>query len=357
MIDLDQPSEFRALDTEDMLGHITRWPEQCQQAWEQVRGFAQSLAVPPFRGVVILGMGGSAIGGDLLAALAAQSSPVPIQVNRTYALPNWAGDSTLVIALSYSGNTEETLTAFKAARRRGCHLLALSSGGELADLAHQYSAPWLHVPYRSQPRAALGWLFTSLVGLAQRAGLLPNQSSAMDETVKTLCAQREELSASVPTDGNLAKQLALQLRDRLPVVCGAGIMAPVARRWKTQMNENAKCWAVWEELPELDHNTVAGLGLPEPLLRQIYVINLTSPALHPRNRLRFDIGAELIDREEIAGKEVVARGCSPLAQMTSSAQFGDYVTYYLALLYRVDPTEIANIMYLKARLGDQTART
>jgi len=297
-------------------------------------------------------MGGSAIGGDMLAALAARSSPVPIQVNRNYGLPNWVGDSTLVIALSYSGNTEETLTAFKAARQRGCHLLALSSGGELEDLAHQYGAPWLHIPYRSQPRAALGWLFTSLVGLAQQVGLLPDQSSAMDETMEALCVQREELGESVPTDGNLSKQLAVELRDRLPVVCGAGLMAPVARRWKTQMNENAKCWAVWEGLPELDHNTVAGLGLPEPLLGRIYVIDLTSPGLHPRNRLRFDIGAELIDREKIARKEIVARGCSPLAQMMSSVQFGDYVTYYLALLYQVDPTEIANIMYLKARLAD-----
>jgi len=353
MIDLDQPSRFSIVDRQDMRGHIDRWAEQCQQAWKQVQGFVQSLAVPRFQGVVILGMGGSAIGGDLLAALAAESSPVPICVNRDYTLPDWVGDNTLTIGSSYSGDTEETLAAFKAARRRGCHLLALSSGGRLADLAHQYGAPCLHIPYQSQPRAALGYSLIFLVGLAQRMGLLPDQSNGVKEAIQILSARREEIGAHVPTAENEAKQLALELKDRLPVIYGAGILAPVARRWKTQINENAKSWALWEELPEFDHNTVASFGLAKPLLKQIYAIALTSPAMHPRHRLRFEISAELIAREGIAQKEIAARGETPLAQMVSAIQFGDYASYYLAMLYEVDPTEIPNIKYLKKRLGDQ----
>ncbi len=353
MMDLDQPSHFSTVDPQDMRGHIDRWAEQCQQAWEQVQGFVPSLAVPRFQGVVILGMGGSAIGGDLLAALAADSSPVPICINRDYTLPDWVGDNTLVISSSYSGDTEETLAAFKAARRRGCHLLALSSGGQLAKLARQYSTPWLHIPYPSPPRAALGYSFIFLVGLAQRMGLLPDQSEAVDEAVHILNKRRREIGAQVPTAENQAKQLALELKDRLPVIYGAGILAPVARRWKTQINENAKSWALWEEMPEFDHNTVASFGLPKPLLKQIYAIALTSPAMHSRHRLRFEISAELIAREEIAQKEVEAQGQSPLAQMVSTIQFGDYVSFYLAMLYEVDPTDIPNIKYLKKRLGEK----
>ena len=349
-MDLDQPSRFCAVDPQDMLGHIDRWAEQCQHGWEQVQDLVQPLSVPRFQGVVILGMGGSAIGGDLLTALAAESSPVPIRVSRDYALPEWVGDKTLVIGSSYSGNTEETLTAFKTARQRSCHLLALSSGGQLADLAHQYGAPWLHIPYESQPRAALGYLLIFLVGLAQRMGLLPDQSKGVEETVEKLNTQRKEIGAQAPAASNQAKKLALELRDHLPVICGAGILAPVARRWKTQINENAKSWALWEELPELDHNTVAGLGLPEPLLRQIYTIALTSPNMHPRHRLRLEIGAKLIAKEGIAQHEVAAQGGTPLAQMVSAIQFGDYVSYYLAMLYEVDPTEIPNISCLKKQL-------
>ncbi|MEA3344848.1 MAG: bifunctional phosphoglucose/phosphomannose isomerase [Chloroflexota bacterium] len=356
MIDLDQPSRFSAVDHENMLSHIDRWADQCKRAWDRVQDFAQSLTVPPFRGVLVLGMGGSAIGGDLLAALAARSSPVPIQVNRDYTLPDWVGDSTLVIGSSYSGSTEETLAAFKAARRRGCRLLALSSGGELADLARQYGAPWLHIPYKSQPRAALGYSLIFLIGLGQRMGLLPDQSEALEEAIEVLNAQREEIGAQVPVAENQAKQLALELRDHLPVIYGAGILAPVARRWKTQINENAKSWALWEEMPEFDHNTVASFGLPKPLLKQIYTIALTAPSMHPRHRLRFEISAELIAREGIAQKEIEAQGGAPLAQMVSAIQFGDYVSYYLAMLYEVDPTEIPNIQYLKRRLGDQPLR-
>ena len=352
MIDLDQPSRFRTVDPQDMLGHIDRWPEQCRCAWEEVQNLVQSLAVPRFQGAIILGMGGSAIGGDLLAALAAESSPVPIRVRRDYTLPNWVSDTTLAIGSSYSGDTEETLTAFEAARQRGCHLLAISSGGKLADLAHQYGAPWLGIPYQSQPRAALGYLFTFLVGLAQRLELLPNQSDAMEEAIGILSSRREEIGAQTPTARNPAKQLALELQDRLPVIYSAGILTPVARRWKTQMNENAKSWALWEELPELDHNTVAGFGLPKPLLKHIYAIGLTSPAMHPHHRIRFEISAELIAREGIAQKEIEAHGEAPLAQVTSAIQFGDYVSYYLAMLYDVDPTGIPNIKYLKEQLGE-----
>jgi len=353
MIGLDHPSRFSSVDPQGMLGHIDHWPEQCRSAWEEVQNLAQSLVVPGFRAVVILGMGGSAIGGDLLAALVAESSPVPIQVRRDYVLPNWVGDSTLAIALSYSGDTEETLTAFETARERNCPLLALSSGGKLADLADEYGVPWLRVPYKSQPRAALGYMLTFLVGVAERLGLLPSQSDAMKEAIQTLSAQREKIGAESPMARNPAKHLALELKDRLPVIYGAGTLTPVARRWKTQINENAKSWALWEELPELDHNTVVGFGLPSPLLEHIYAVGLTSPAMHPRHRMRFEIGAELMTREGIAHREIDTQGEAPLTQVTSAVQFGDYVSYYLAMLYEVDPTTIPNIRYLKARLGER----
>jgi glucose/mannose-6-phosphate isomerase len=351
VIDLDNWGLFREIDPDDMLGRIAELPQQCHDAWANV----QSLELPPeyrqVNKVVALGMGGSAIGGDLLRALAEPECAVPIVINRDYTVPAFVNARSLVIASSYSGNTEETLAAFEEARGKGAALLAITTGGKLAQRAREWGVPLLTFRYQSQPRAALGYSLVSLIGIVQKLGFIGDKSDDLEEAIVVMEALQEEIKGSVPVTENPAKQLAKRLYGHLSVIYGSGYLAEVAHRWETQLNENAKAWSFSEPLPELNHNAVVGYQFPEELAECILVVMLVSSLDHPRNKARFQVTQEILTRRGIAYETIEARGESPLAQMLSAIHFGDYVSYYLALLYKVDPTPVKVIAYLKERLA------
>ncbi len=357
MIDLDNWALFREIDPDDMLGRITELPQQCRHAWANV----QSLELPPeyrqVNRIVVLGMGGSAIGGDLLRALAEPECAVPIVTNRDYTLPAFVNAETLVIASSYSGNTEETLSAFAQARERGAKLLAITTDGKLAQRAQELGVPLLTFRYQSQPRAALGYSLVSLIGVIQKLGFIGDKEADLEEAVVVMESLQEEIRETVPCSlpspvtENPAKQLAKRLYGHLPVIYGSGYLAEVAHRWKTQFNENAKSWSFFEPLPELNHNAVVGYQFPEELAERILVVMLVSSLDHSRNKARFQVTQEILAQRGIAYETIEAHGGSPLAQMLSAIHFGDYVSYYLALLYEVDPTPVKTINYLKERLA------
>ncbi len=350
-IDLDDPDVFRKFDPQGMLARIAELPMQCREAWRRV----QSLELPSdylqVEGVVILGIGGSAIGGDLLRTLVNRECPVPILVNRDYDVPAFVGPQTLVIASSYSGKTEETLSAFEEAWERGAKLLAVTTDGELARRARALGIPLLLFDYKSQPRAALGHSFILLLGALNRLGLVADKSADLDEAIEVMEALQREINEEVPLTENPAKRLAERLHGRLPVVYGAEHLAEVARRWKTQFNENSKAWSFFEQLPELNHNAVVGYEFPTELADRILVIILSSSLYRPRIRVRFQVTKEILAKRRVDCEEVEALGRSPLAQMLSTIHFGDYVSYYLAMLYQVDPTPVGIIDYLKERLA------
>jgi glucose/mannose-6-phosphate isomerase len=350
VIDLDNWTLFHEIDHDDMLSHIAGMPKQCHDALANV----QSLELPArYRRVnklVILGMGGSAIGGDLLRTLAEPECTLPIVINRDYTVPAFVNAETLVIASSYSGNTEETLAAFEDARKRGAALLAITTNGKLAQQAREWRVPLLSFNYKSQPRAALGYSLVSLIGILQKLGLIEDKTTDLEEAIAVMEALQGEIRETVPIAQNPAKQLAARLYGHLPIVYGAGYLAEVARRWKTQFNENAKAWSFFEQLPELNHNAVLGYQFPPDLAKKIVVVMLTSSLDHPRNRVRFQVTQEILTKQGVACEVVSARGESPLAQMLSAIHFGDYVSYYLALLYEVDPSPVPVINYLKERL-------
>ena len=212
MIGLDNRTRFREIDPDDMLGRIAELPQQCRDAWANV----QSLELPPeyrqVNQIVILGMGGSAIGGDLLRALAEPECALPIVINRDYTVPVFVNARSLVIASSYSGNTEETLAAFEEARGRGAALLALTTGGKLAQRARELGVPLLTFSYKSQPRAALGYSLVSLIGIVQKLGFIGDKAADLEEAVAVMEALQEEIGAVIPTAENPAKQLAERLR-------------------------------------------------------------------------------------------------------------------------------------------------
>ena len=352
-MNLNDPQAIRRLDADHMLERIRELPDQCTAAWEQ----SEELALPPDYGsvgdVTIVGMGGSAIGGALLRGLVADESDVPINVVRDYALPaSVQGPNSLVIASSYSGNTEETLSCFEQAQARNARTLAITTGGKLADLAREAGDPVVQFEYDSQPRAAIGFSLTLLLGVTHQLGLVRDYTEDVAESAQVMEGWQQEIDIDIPQAQNPAKKLAERIHGSLPIVYGAGFLSAVANRWKTQFNENAKHWAFFEVLPELNHNAVVGLGIPDVIRDTSVVLMLRSDQEPKRIRERWDVTRELLSRERVTVEEIHGRGEYPLTQMLSLIHFGDFVSFYVAMLNEVDPTPVDTIAFLKQRLAE-----
>jgi glucose/mannose-6-phosphate isomerase len=350
-MNLNDTASFSKLDPQNMLAHIDGLPDQLEYAWE----LGQRQPLPAWKDidrVLVAGMGGSAIGADLLGAYAAGFCQLPMIVHRDYDLPAWAnGPRTLVIAASHSGNTEETLSSFAHAAQKGCQRLAITTGGELAQAAAQAGVPLWTFKHQGQPRAAVGFSFGLLLAVFVRLGLIPDPSTELADALTAMRVQQSTLQVGVPVAQNPAKRMAGQLFGRWVMVMGSGLLAPVARRWKAQVNELAKAWAQFDYLPEVDHNTIAGIAYPEDLLSKMMVLFLRASFDHPRNRLRADLTRKIFMMEGLNTDFYDARGDSPLANLWSALHFGDYLAYYLAMAYGADPTPIAAIEELKKEMG------
>jgi glucose/mannose-6-phosphate isomerase len=273
---------------------------------------------------------------------------------RQYDLPPYVDERTLVIASSFSGGTEEVLSAFQQALARPCHRLAITTGGQLLAMARANGIPTFTYEFRGEPRAAIGWSLMALLAVAARLGLAPEVERDVLEAIQVTTRVREQIRETVPLSSNAAKQLAQELYERLPVIYGAGPLIEMAHRWKTQLNESAKVWAFYEELPEVHHNAIIGYQLPQAAARETTVVFLQSPDLvHPRVQLRYRFTEELLAQSGVRYARVESQGSSALAQLLSLTLFGDYVSTYLAFLYGVDPTPTTVIDELKAWLAEQ----
>jgi glucose/mannose-6-phosphate isomerase len=347
---LDDTAAVHRLDASGMLDAVGSLAGQIRDAWQRSR----ELTLPErYRGVTsvaLLGMGGSAIAGDLVRAIFADRLTVPISVIRDYELPAFVQPSTLVVAASYSGSTEETISALATALERRCPVAVITTGGALLEVARRAELPLLAFPGGGQPRAAVGYALVSLVGLLERAGLLAVDAAEIEAAAVSAAAMAELWGPAVPTERNLAKQLAWSLVDRLPVVEASGFLSPVARRWKTQFNENSKSFGIYEELPEATHNSVVGYGHPESIRDHLYVVFLASPSDHPRSSLRASLSAELLGSAQIAHQTVPIAGEGRLAQAVVGICLGDYTSTYLGMLYGLDPSPVEAISMIKARL-------
>ena len=355
MVDLDDLLIYRQLDTSGMLDHLHQFPEQCQLAWKKALKFDLPPEYSSIDKVVILGVGGSAIGGDMVRRLTLAESKVPVWVHRDYGLPPFVDQNTLVIASSYSGNTEETLSAFTASLKIPAKKLALTTGGKLKQLAEKGGIPVFIIDYQAPPRAAFPHSFVTLVGVFQKLGLLKEQSANLQEALQLLQRLSKDFIETTPLVSNPAKQLAVKLWGRMVVIYGAEILSEVARRWKTQLNENSKNWAVFELFPELNHNTVVGYELPPEVKERIFVVLLRSALFHPRNQLRYEATAKLLTKAAISYEVVEAEGESTLAQTMSLVLMGDYLSFYMAILNEVDPTPVDSIDFMKEYLARFTS--
>jgi glucose/mannose-6-phosphate isomerase len=351
-MNLDDIANLQHIDKQNMLAEIDSLPDQLAQAWSLGQALPDPGSAQGVQQVIIAGMGGSAIGADLLAAYVASSCDVPVIVHRDYGLPAWAyGDKTLVIASSHSGNTEETLDSFESAMINGCRVLTVCTGGELAQRTKKHGVVCWIFSHKGQPRAAVGFSFGLLLRMFCRLGLVPDQSREIESAVTEMKKQQTSLAASVPAVHNPAKRYSGQLVGRWVTIYGAGILAPVARRWKGQINELAKAGANFEFLPEADHNAFAALVNPSDLLMpRTMTLFIRCASDHPRNRLRSDITKQGFMLEGLNTDVYDAKGETPLAQMWTALHFGDYLAFYLAIAYNIDPTPVDALQGLKAAL-------
>ncbi|MEN6389630.1 MAG: bifunctional phosphoglucose/phosphomannose isomerase [Syntrophomonas sp.] len=302
--------------------------------------------------IVITGMGGSAIGGDIIRSLAAKEAQVPVVVNRGYEIPRFVGPQTLFLAVTYSGNTEETLSSFEQARKQGAQIVCLTSGGQLKELAGYYDYPCLTVPEGLSPRAATGYLFAPLALLLEKNGLIQGVTEDLQETVDVLYRLREQLNPEAPLEGNYAREAARLMKGALPIIWGStGLSETVAFRWKAQINENAKSPAYWAVLPELNHNEIMGFDEPRDIIKQLCLVILRDSGDHPRVVRRIEITKDLIKDKVQHLLEVQSSGHSWLARFYSLVYIGDYASTYLALEYGKDPVAIEAINHLKAELA------
>ena len=352
------PGRVAELDRSDMLGAIAGLPGQLTTGYavarERLAGafFGTFPAIPPAEpdGLAVCGMGGSAIGADLVLACL-PDLPVASAVVRGYGLPAWVGPGTLVAVMSYSGDTEEALACAAQARARGCAPVCIASGGRLAALAAAEGLPCVLVPGGGQPRASLGSLSMPLLATLEAAGLCHEHAADVRGAAAQLEVGNAELGPDAADGVNPAKALARRLENKLAVVYGAGLTVPAARRWKGQINENAKAPAFFNELPELDHNEIMGWASQPRVTASAVALFLGDESGDERLARRVELTAHAYEALGVATEQVIARGASRLARLFALVQLGDYVSFYLALLYGVDPTPVGAIEEFKAKLA------
>jgi glucose/mannose-6-phosphate isomerase len=350
---LDDAAARSAFDPGKMGESVGNLPDQCRAAWSEARQLDLPDDYREIERIVVLGMGGSAIAGDVFRLLLARESVVPVLNHRHYDAPPYVNGKTLVIAASYSGNTEETLSAFEKTLSSPAKKLALTTGGKLLATARANGIPVFVFKYKGEPRSAFGYGIMPLLAVAERLGLTQGVATDVEEALSAMEALRSRIGEEVPLTENAAKQLAAKLAGRLAVIYGAELLTEVAHRWKTQFNESSKVWAFYEHLPEANHNAIVSFELPQEVSRLVFVVYLTSPNFHPRVAHHYEFSQRMLGEAGVGFAEVRAEGRSALAQAMTTVLFGDYVSYYLALLNEVDPTPTTPIENLRAWLAQQ----
>ena len=344
-------AQIKRYDSEDMLHLLSNFSEQCKRGWEigetlELDGCYERIP----NNIVIAGMGGSGIGGDLVKAVVGAQFPCPIIVHRGYTLPAFVTSQTLFIAVSYSGNTEETLLSVERAFAQGTNILAVTSGGKLKAFADTHNLPCVIIPAGQPPRASLGYLLMPILSVLARLGFVPDLDfqSDLEETVSLLGKLAADFQPDTPE--SQPKQLAQALYGKLPIIYAPQELEAIAMRWKGQMNENGKSLAYYSVYPEMNHNEIEGWKQPSALAQQCHVIQLRDPIAPSQTQRRMDITAELIQPHTASITQVRSEGRSLLARLLSLVAIGDWASFYLAILYQQNPTPVRRIEELKRRL-------
>ncbi|MBN1163907.1 MAG: bifunctional phosphoglucose/phosphomannose isomerase [Candidatus Krumholzibacteriota bacterium] len=353
-MNLEHSVRHYGIDESHMIDSVLALPEHMEEAWRLAEPFTRAMSAWTST-LIVCGMGGSAIGGALLRDLIAREAVGSIYLERDYSVPGFADANTPVICVSYSGNTEEVLSAFENALSRGCPVGVITAGGMLEEEARRAGAPLLKVPGGMPPRAAIGYLFTPLLRLASSRGLFKLEEDEFRAVLRKTAKLLGKCSLEADLAGNSALQLAKRLYGKIPLIySGNGLLQGASYRWKCQFNENSKSMAFRNVFPELGHNEVMAWDCPDKLRQDIFLILLTDRDDHPRVQRRMDLTFSLlgplaggaIKIESVGGEECRGR----LARLLSILVLGDLTSVYLAVEYGQDPTPIGKIEEIKTLL-------
>lgn len=346
----DDLKRLEKIDRSKMWKLLFDFPLQCRQAIRL--GDKLSLSPPrQLKKTVVCGLGGSAIGGDILKTLLFQKLKIPILVNRNYGLPRMVDEETLVFIVSYSGNTEETLSAYEEGKKRKSFLISICSGGELKDLSEQDEVPCLIVPSGMPPRTTIGYLSIPMLRILEKLKWVAAQN--YDELLQILDEVRKRSHPQVPLRKNPAKSLAQELLGKIPLVYGVeGKTDVVAHRLKTQFNENSKILAFWDVFPELNHNEIVGWGGEGKIdLKRFYPIFIRDHSEEEKIKKRIEVTQSIIKNKKVKWAEIWTEGKDKLTRVLSAIYMGDWVSFYLAIAEEVDPTPVKMIDFLKKELS------
>ncbi len=336
-----------------MLGLLLDFPSQCKAAKEIAREARLALEKRDFNKIIFAGLGGSAIGADLVRSYLYFESRLSITVYREYELPASADSSTLVFIASYSGNTEETLSAYEIAKKKGASIIAISSGGKLKEWALKDNITFIEIPQGLPPRCALGYLSIIPLCILARLGLIKDVEPAISQAIRVLEDLKENsLNPKIGQKDNASKALAAKMFNKIPAIYSGSVNFDVtATRLRCQLNENSKALA-WSHLfPEMNHNEIVGWQNPKKLFKDLVVIMLRDKGMHARVATRMDITRDILSKEGVSVIELWSRGDELLGRIFSLIYIGDLASYYLALLYGIDPTPVDRVTYLKNQLA------
>jgi glucose/mannose-6-phosphate isomerase len=344
-------NDIQRIDPSNMYQLVRDFPARAREVLALTSAAPVRMSIRGVQNIVLCGLGGSAIGGDLLKSYLADELRVPFQVNRNYTLPRFVGPGTLVIISSYSGNTEETITAHREAVKRKAKVLCISSGGATAKNARTRKNPLITIPGGLPPRAALPYSFFPLLTTLARLGFITSKTRDIKETLALLDTLASTYG-NPETPDNQALRLAQQLSGRIGVIYSSTErFDAVATRWRGQMAENAKTLMWGHVLPEMNHNELVGWKVLRNQMQDMQVIFLRDKGDHPRIRMRMDITKSILGEYTSRITEVWSEGTSVLARMFSLTYLGDWASFYTAILNGEDPTPVAVIDFLKSELA------
>ncbi len=345
---------IKKLDRSNMLNLLLDFPLQCKAA----RDIAQRASIlcerRDFARIVFAGLGGSAIGADLARSCLYFESKIPIMVCREYELPAYVDSQTLVFIASYSGNTEETLSAYAAAGAKGATLIAISSGGTVKEYAQKDKITFIEVPQGLPPRCALGYLSIIPLCILAKMGLIEDVSPLINQMAEVLeDLKNKSLAPHIGQRDNIAKYIASKIFNKFVVIYSSSIHFDVcATRFRGQLAENSKALSSAHVFPEMNHNEIVGWQNPKKLFKNFVVVMLRDTKIHPRVAKRMDITKDILEKEGVKVFEIWSRGEDLLSRIFSLIYIGDFVSYYLAILYGIDPTPVDRVTYLKKRLAE-----
>lgn len=349
---VDDRSYIKKLDQRGMLDELEHFPEQCQEAYQLGLALKLGQSYSRAKKIIICGMGGSAIIGDLLRDYLILEARVPMVVNRDSRLPGFVDQQTLVFLISYSGNTRETLRNYREALQRKANIIVITSGGLLEKEAKKNGLPCVTVRADNLPRASLGLLFFPVLNILRRLNFIDNKQNEIDEVLRLMKTLAKRWGRTAPSERNTAKKLALELQGRIPLFYGANsLMDGIARRWKSQINENTKLFASYNSFPEITHNEIECWQNLNSFKKLCKVLILNDTVPYAEDKKRITLGLNLITAKVGPVEHVYPIGKSSLARLFSLVYLGDFVSVYLALLYATDPTPMPMIDFIKSHLG------